>query len=139
MPSFKVPNQSDARPWHFQELLKSNGSRRIVVFPGCISDRSTFTRYQKLGTRLAKPESFFSRYSSQKGREGLGIELLTVHSAPRTRIELLGLNEVYHPFSGTDGWDYNKVFVDDQSWHEGHGHAYEGYGIDPRPRLCCDY
>jgi phenol 2-monooxygenase len=23
MPSFKVLNQADARPWHFQELLKS--------------------------------------------------------------------------------------------------------------------
>jgi phenol 2-monooxygenase (NADPH) len=25
MPSFKVLNQADARPWHFQELLKSRG------------------------------------------------------------------------------------------------------------------
>ena len=26
MPSVKVMNQSDARPWHFQELLPSNGT-----------------------------------------------------------------------------------------------------------------
>lgn len=28
MPSVKVLNQSDARPWHFQELLPSNGTVR---------------------------------------------------------------------------------------------------------------
>ncbi|KAK4898320.1 hypothetical protein LTR28_001625, partial [Elasticomyces elasticus] len=36
MPSFKVLNQSDARPSHFQELLKSNGRWRVIIFPGDI-------------------------------------------------------------------------------------------------------
>lgn len=135
MPSFKVLNHSDARPWHFQELLKSNGCWRLVVFPGCISDSQAFSRFQKLGTSLAKSESFLSRYNPQKGQAGLGIELLTIHSAPRTSVELLDLHEIYHPFSEKDGWDYNKVFVDDESYHEGHGHAYDGYGVD-RSRGC---
>ena len=30
MPSTKVLNQSDARPWHFQELLPSNGTVRSL-------------------------------------------------------------------------------------------------------------
>src|ERR1700744_5148793 len=34
MPSFKVLNQADARPWHFQERLKSNGTWRVVIFSG---------------------------------------------------------------------------------------------------------
>lgn len=25
----------------------------------------------------------------------------------------------------------HKVFVDDESWNSGHGHAYDSYGIDP--------
>jgi len=37
MPSFKVSNHSDARPWHFQERLKSDGRWRLVVFAGDIS------------------------------------------------------------------------------------------------------
>lgn len=38
---------------------------------------------------------------------------------------------MFRPFSATAGFDYGKVFVDDESYHEGHGHAYEAYGIDP--------
>jgi hypothetical protein len=26
---------------------------------------------------------------------------------------------------------FDTVFVDDESYHDGHGHAYEHYGIDP--------
>jgi phenol 2-monooxygenase len=38
MPSFKVLNQADARPWHFQELLKSKDCWRLVVFAGNMKD-----------------------------------------------------------------------------------------------------
>lgn len=27
--------------------------------------------------------------------------------------------------------DIHKVYVDDQSYHSGHGHAYEFYGVNP--------
>ena len=27
--------------------------------------------------------------------------------------------------------DVHKIFIDDQSYHSGHGHAYEYYGIHP--------
>ncbi len=35
-----------------------------------------------------------------------------------------------HPFSTHTGWDYNKVFVNDESYHEGFGDAYKNYGVD---------
>lgn len=63
------------------------------------------------------------------------IEILTIHSAPRTSINLLDLPEIYHPWDDARGWDYEKVFVDDVSYHEGFGDAYEKYGID-RGRGC---
>lgn len=53
MPSFKVLNQADARPWHFQELLRSNGKWRIVVFAGDVSNQEQMARVQKLGRSLA--------------------------------------------------------------------------------------
>jgi phenol 2-monooxygenase len=40
--------------------------------------------------------------------------------------------EIFRPFSERDGWDYWKIYVDDQSYHEGHGKAYENYGVDPK-------
>lgn len=57
--------------------------------------------------------------------------MLTVHAGPRASLELLDLPEAFHPFDRKTGWDYWKVFADDQSYHEGHGQAYANYGIDP--------
>lgn len=65
-------------------------------------------------------------------------EVLTVSSAPRTTLELTDFHEALPP--KTSRWhspggagkgtkwastDYWKIFSDDQSWDEGHGHAYE--------------
>ena len=58
-----------------------------------------------------------------------------IHSAPRKGIELLELHDVFHPLDEREGYDYGKVFVDDESYHEGHGEAYRGYGVD-RERGC---
>ncbi|MWK60499.1 hypothetical protein GO594_31500, partial [Pseudomonas otitidis] len=63
------------------------------------------------------------------------VQVLTIHSAPRLEVELSSIPEIFHPFSEEFGWEYNKVFVDDVSYHEGHGQAYENYGID-RQRGC---
>ncbi|KAH9206669.1 FAD binding domain-containing protein [Leptodontidium sp. 2 PMI_412] len=131
MPSFKVLNQSDARPWHFQELLQSNGCWRIAVFPGDLRDPDQFARFTTLGHALAAKDSFLRRYTPRSEAIDSVFEIITVHSAPRSSIELLSLHEVFHPFSEETGWDYNKVFVDDVSYHEGHGEAYKNYGISP--------
>lgn len=131
MPSHKVLNQSDARPWHLQELLPSNGTWRILVFAGDILDKSQLGRFEALGKGLSSPSSFLKRYAKSKEPWTSVFELITIHSAPRVGVELLSLPDIFHPFSDEYGWDYNKVFVDDLSYHEGHGRAYEQYGIDP--------
>ncbi len=134
MPSFQVLNQADARPSQFQELLKSNGRWRIVVFAGDLQIRDQWARLVTLGEALADPSSFLSRHNTRCGgsHENSTLEVLTIHSSPRTQIEFLDLPAVFHPFSQREGWDYWKVFVDDISYHEGHGHAYRNYGVDPR-------
>ncbi|OOO07572.1 monooxygenase FAD-binding protein [Aspergillus oryzae] len=131
MPSFKVLNQSDARPWHLQELLKSNGRWRIIVFPGQLTQPQNMQRIQKLGDQLGSQDSFIRQYTPSDQLIDSLIEVLTVHAGPRTGVELLDLPEAFHPFDEEMGWDYWKVFVDDQSYHEGHGQAYFNYGIDP--------
>ncbi|KAF7510148.1 hypothetical protein GJ744_007047 [Endocarpon pusillum] len=130
MPSFQVLNQADARPWQFQELLKSNGRWRVVVFAGDLRDAEQWARLTSLGEALAQPSTLLSRCNSRAGPNSV-IEVLTIHSAPRTAIALLHLPDIFHPFSEREGWDYWKVFVDDLSYHEGHGHAYQNYGVDP--------
>lgn len=130
MPSFKVLNQSDARPWHFQEVLRSTGQWRIVVFAGDVSQPAQMERVQKLGSSLAAPDSFIRRFTPAGKRIDSVIEVLTIHSAPRVAVELTDFPEIFRPFDEREGWDYWKIYVDDLSYHEGHGEAYKNYGVD---------
>lgn len=132
MPSFKVLNQSDARPWHLQELLKSDGRWRLIIFAGDLTSATNLARIKKLGLSLSSDESFLRKFTPKDKPIDSVIEVLTVHSGPRYGVELLDLPETFHPWSESEGWDYWKVFVDDESYHEGHGHAYENYGVDKR-------
>ena len=133
MPSFKVLNQADARPIHFQELLKSNGRWRLVLFAGNVAAGSSqqMARITKLGELLSGPKSFLKRFTPRGKSYDSVIEVLTVHSAPRQQTTIFDFPEVLRPYNEVDGWDYWKIFVDDLSYHEGHGHAYENYGVDP--------
>lgn len=131
MPSVKVLNQSDARPWHFQELLKSKGRWRIFIFTGNILSPPQKDKIWSLGANLAGPESFIRKYTPANASISSTIEILGVHSAARTEVDIFDFPPIFRPFSQTSGFDYGKLFVDDQSYHEGHGHAYEAYGINP--------
>ena len=54
-----------------------------------------------------------------------------MHAAKRADTEVLrDFPDVLHPFSEETGWDYNSVYVDDESYHEGFADAYVNYGID---------
>ncbi len=129
-PSFQVLMQADARPWHFAYFLKSDGRFRIVLFAGNIASKHQFQRIQLFGEALSASDSFMHRFTPPGKPIDSVIELLMIHSAPRKEIELLDLHEIFHPFDEREGYDYGKVFVDDESYHEGHGEAYKGYGVD---------
>jgi phenol 2-monooxygenase len=132
MPSFKVLNQSDARPSHFQELLKSNGRWRVVVFAGDVADAAQKAKVASLGDQLGAADSFLRRFTPPGARYDSVIEVLAVHSAPRRSVTVFDFPEVFRPYDPEDGWDYWKLFVDDESYHEGHGQIYQNYGIDPK-------
>jgi phenol 2-monooxygenase (NADPH) len=114
MPSFKVLNQADARPWHLQELLKSNGTWRVIVFPGDIRRPELKQKLESLGQKLVESKSFLHRYTpAQEGFDSV-IELLAVHAAPRQEVTIFDFPEVFRHFDSNDGHDYNKIFVDDE-------------------------
>ncbi|KAH8882508.1 phenol hydroxylase [Thozetella sp. PMI_491] len=139
--SFKVLNQACARPWHFQERLKADGRFRVVLFAGNVLDPAQKARVDAFCAKLDAPESFLHRSGGtlphkDGERTHRAVEVLTIHSAKRVETELLrDFPAVLHPFNSHTGWDYNKVFVDDESYHEGYGDAYKNYGVD-RERGC---
>jgi phenol 2-monooxygenase (NADPH) len=94
MPNYKVQNWSNARPWEFQKLLKSDGRWRIMVFAGDVSVVSQIERIRKLGQELAAPKGLIKHFTS-KGKEFDGlIKVLTIHAAPRVKTELFDFPEV---------------------------------------------
>ena len=127
-PSFQVLNQSDSRPWQFAQWLKSDGRFRIVLFAGAMSNGA---QRERVGAFCDSLEKILNKFTPEGRPIDSVIEVLTIHSAERSSVELLNdFPRILHPFSEDEGWDYDKVFVDDRSYHQGHGRAYEQYGID---------
>ncbi|RFU79183.1 fad binding domain-containing [Trichoderma arundinaceum] len=148
--SQKVMAQSDARPWELQLQMPSDGRFRVVVFGGDISQATQLATVNRLGSWLQvnvlapakSPRINLAPGPDPRGGSGTSqwmmdedpsiVDVLLVHSAPREKIELLrDLHDVFHPSDKKLGWDYGKVFADGEAHHEGHGRAYERYGVDP--------
>lgn len=124
--SFKVLNQADARPWHFQERLKADGRFRVVLFAGNVLDAAQKARVDAFCAKLDAPGGPLRRLEGSSP-----IEVLAIHSAKRTEAEFFrDFPAVLRPFDKHQGWDYDKIFVDDVSYHEGFGDAYKNYGVD---------
>ncbi|KAK3620712.1 hypothetical protein LTR56_023229 [Elasticomyces elasticus] len=131
MNSVKVLNQSDARPWHFQELLPSNGRWRLVVFTGDITQPARRAKLESIGKLLADSSSFLQRFTPPESRHDAVFEVLAVHRSPRAALEIFDFPEVFRAFDEVDGWDYTKIYADDVSYHEGFGDIYGSFGISP--------
>ncbi|XP_044722138.1 FAD binding domain-containing protein [Hirsutella rhossiliensis] len=120
--SHKVLNQADPRPWELHHLMPSDGRFRV----GDVSRHGQLVN--GLGGWLTT--ELLLRHPRMGAEAGL-IEVLLVYAARREEIELLtDLHELYHPWDAKLGWYYDKTFIDGPSYHEDHGRACEGYGVD---------
>ncbi|KAL6717846.1 hypothetical protein ACLMJK_003931 [Lecanora helva] len=130
-PSQQVLNQADARPWQISRFLKSDGRWRIILFAGNILSQAQSLRIRTFCAALDSPTGLIHRYTPKPNPIDAVIEILTIHSSDRQEVELLrDFPEILRPEREGEGWDYEKVFVDDWSYHSGHGRAYEGWGVD---------
>ncbi|CAD6592880.1 MAG: hypothetical protein ASARMPRED_006770 [Alectoria sarmentosa] len=132
-PSFRVINHCDARSWHFGKLLKADGLFHIVLFAGDVSKTEQMQRIYGFTDALTNMATPLVQHRINSGSEKARChvaDVLTIHSAPRQQVEYLDFPELLRPFDEELGWDYDRIFVDEESYYEGHGNAYEGYGID---------
>ena len=136
-PSTKVLNQSDARPWDTQELLPSNGRWRVVVFCGDIRQPAQANALAEAGKAIANPQSFLNRFTPSKVAPDSVFEVLAIHAAPRRETTIFSFPACFRHFDPVNGYDYSKIYVDDESYHEGHGKCYETFGIDAGERGGC--
>jgi len=63
------------------------------------------------------------------------VQVLTIHAAERTAVDVFSFPEMLRPFDAATGWSYDCIFADAPSYHEGFGDAYGKYGVD-RARGC---
>ncbi|KAL8691269.1 MAG: hypothetical protein Q9218_003471 [Villophora microphyllina] len=140
-PSFKVVNQCDARTWHVANWLKSDGNFHLLLFAGDVSQPSQMDRIRTFARKMAQISEIIPLQRKRPPRKGRDsrvfqdrdgiVRLLTIHSAPRQKVEFHEFPSLLRPYDEELGYDYNCIFVDGDSYYEGHGHAYDGYGIDP--------
>ncbi|KAI4255270.1 MAG: hypothetical protein L6R42_006817, partial [Xanthoria sp. 1 TBL-2021] len=129
-PSAQVLNQADACPWQFSHFLRSDGCWRIILLAGNIASAPQSTRVKNFCTAISAPKGLLRKYTPSSQQTDFLIEILTIHSSPRQQTDLLDLPDLLHPYNKETGWAYDKVFVDDWSYHQGHGKAYEKWGAD---------
>ena len=132
LPSHQVLNQSDARPWQLTQLLHADGRYRMLIFAGDVTDKQQVSRLSAFCEALGQPDAAIKRVTPPESPINSVIHILTVHAAPRTSVDIFSFPQLLRPFDPQRGWDYDTIFVDDASYHEGHGHAYENYGVDPK-------
>jgi phenol 2-monooxygenase len=129
-PGLQIIRQADASVWSFLHWLKSDGRFRIILFAGNIKEAGQKERIETFCDNLEKEGSFLKRVTPPTARIDSVIEILTLHSSPRAQTDIFDFPSLLRPFDAEKGWDYDKIFVDDETYHYGHGQAYKNYGID---------
>jgi phenol 2-monooxygenase (NADPH) len=121
--------QCDSRPCDFQQILRSTGEWHLLVFGGDILDSTQMERVQRVAAELAN-EIFWVRRVNKMCDDRVGhIGAYLIHCAPRKAVEFMKLPEIFRPFDQILGYDYWRVFADNNSHDEGRGNTYRLHGI----------
>jgi phenol 2-monooxygenase len=105
---------------------------RVVVCPGDIRKREQREKLDAVGKAINANDSFLRRFTPPGAAYDSIFEILAVHNAPRVETTIFDLPEVFRHYDEVAGYDYWKIYVDDTSYHEGHGKFYETFGISPQ-------
>ncbi|CAI7630645.1 unnamed protein product [Penicillium glandicola] len=121
--------QCDSRPCNLQHVLRSTGEWHLLVFGGDILCSAQMERVRRLGVELSQEGSLVNKpdpnHDDRVGRIGIYL----IHCTPRKNVEIIGLPEIFRPFDETTGYDYWRVFADNEPYGEGLGDACRLYGI----------
>ncbi|OQD67743.1 hypothetical protein PENPOL_c003G06339 [Penicillium polonicum] len=135
MPSALVLSHADSQPHELQRIFQSTGAWNLVIFGGNIVEEEQRQRVENVAFALSSPKSVVQRIKARRylnNDSAIGsLSIYLVHSALRTEVDIGNLPEIFRPSDDDTGFDYGKVFVDNESYHVGGGKAYDEYGIPP--------
>lgn len=102
----------------------------MVAFCGDIRQSAQASALAEAGKAIASPKSFVNRFTPSESPPDSVFEILAIHAAPRREITIFSFPACFRHFDAVNGYDYSKIYVDDESYHEGHGKCYDTFGID---------
>ncbi|KAI9691652.1 MAG: hypothetical protein M1822_007723 [Bathelium mastoideum] len=130
--SAQVVRFCDAKAVQLVTALPSDGRWRIVVFAGDIRQAAASRKLVDLGIYLFSDDGPIYEHLPPESDIDNFIEVILVLSGERLKINQEQIPECFYPVTGQ--WrmrDLLKIYIDDESYHSGHGHAYDFYGIHP--------
>ncbi|GAA6061800.1 hypothetical protein JCM10212_004856 [Sporobolomyces blumeae] len=124
--SAQVVNAASATADQLTTRIPFTGAYRLLVFAGNVAEKGPMERLERLAAYLDGPDSPVSKYTPSTLPRWAVIDAVTIHSSPRTSVELYDLPQpsIFLPHN------YKRVYVDEPSYHRGDGKAYDTYGID---------
>lgn len=148
LPSAQVVRYCDSQPMQLAKSLKSDGRWRVMAFTGNLtvpnhqkrlnavsSFRFCFLQCansEKLGDYLSSNEGPIKTFTPPGSDADSIIETIIVGHGNRHAVELEQIPECFYPLTGKNQVrDLHKIFYDDESYNQSHGHAYQFLGISP--------
>jgi phenol 2-monooxygenase len=130
--SARVINQSDARSWFINDRMLSDGRWRVLYFAGDVKKNpQQYSFMNKFGKYLNQNDTFVKRYTPATAQIDSVFQVYLIHASARRSIEWDEFPEAFRHRDEVGRMDYWSIYADDMSYHQGHGKAYEKYGIDP--------
>ncbi|KAF2468923.1 phenol 2-monooxygenase-like protein [Lindgomyces ingoldianus] len=128
-PSAQVVRFCDCKAMQLMRGLTSDGRWRILVFAGDITVERDRKRLEELADFLAR---MTWGYTLPTADIDSLIEPVLVLRTKFAETEQERIHGYFWPVTGK--WrmrDLHKVYIDDEHYNSGHGHAYEKYEVDP--------
>lgn len=132
--SRRVVCLADANVFETLDLIPADSKWKLMIFPGDIlANESCKTRLDELSNFLANDEMSPIQQFTPVGKDSDSvIDCITVVASPRVSLKLTQFHQVLRPLQGQHKYaSFRKIFTDEASYREGHGRAYEKYGINP--------
>ncbi|KAL2842556.1 FAD binding domain-containing protein [Aspergillus pseudoustus] len=128
--SVPVMNHADGSIVQLTSVLSSNGAWRLLVFAGDLGQSKQVARLRAFSQRFDKqPLLSSSKRTIPLNEWHMVLEVILIHAGARTSVKFIDLPELFRPFDEKLGWDYEKIFADDQSYGHASACAYHEYGI----------
>ncbi|OAG37359.1 hypothetical protein AYO21_08436 [Fonsecaea monophora] len=131
-PGAQVVRFCDVKAMQLSRALKADGRWRVIFFAGRIESPELLSRLKQIAEYMESRAGPVRKYTPVSTDIDSFIEPIVLVSGNRVQLEQEQIPDYFWPVTGK--WkmrDLHKVFVDDEHYNSGHGHAYEKYGVDP--------